>query len=106
MGLTIAQISQECCANGGVGAYLLRLYPALAEAGHRVIVVHADRTVGREGVPGAYQSFYVADFDQFTPAGDCPVRAAAVLEILERVAPDVVHVQRNNNFVLDAALRA
>src|SRR5437016_1027724 len=106
MGLTIAHLSQECSSNGGVGAYLLRLYPALAEAGHRNLVVHADPAATRDAVPGVSQSYYVADFDRFTPAADRAERAAPVLEILQAVAPDIVHVHRNNNFVLDAALRA
>jgi glycosyltransferase involved in cell wall biosynthesis len=106
MGLTIAQVSLEGSAHGGVGAYLLQLYPALAEAGHRIIAIHADRAAARSAVPGACQTFYVEDFGQFAPGADGQARAARVLQVLDAVEPDVVHVHWNNNFALDAAMRA
>src|SRR5215813_4495268 len=98
--LTVVQLSKENSANGGVGSYLLRICPALQEQGHEVIVIHSDRSSAASS-PGVSSQFCVEDFDRWDSETVQRKRAAAVIEILESIGPDIVHVQGNNNFELE-----
>ncbi|HLB45259.1 MAG TPA: glycosyltransferase family 4 protein, partial [Candidatus Limnocylindrales bacterium] len=69
-------------------------------AGHDVLVVHA--AGGAAGEPGSYA---IADFAAFADETTSRERAAAVLAALDRFGPDVVHLQSNNNFRLEAEIR-
>lgn len=104
MGLRIAQLSKDYSANGGVGAYLLRLCPAIEAAGHNVVVVHADPAASSPSLDSPRQ-FYVEGFDRFEVENGCQVRAFQVIKVLEEVRPDIVHIQGNNNFFLEAGIR-
>jgi glycosyltransferase involved in cell wall biosynthesis len=104
MGLTIAQVSNSCSRNGGVGTYVLNLCRALGNAGHRVFVVHADPTVSSPP-PGAHDHFFVEEFDHFSDEDRSRSTARSVMHVLQRLRPDVVHIQSNNNFVLEADIR-
>lgn len=101
--MRIALVTREASLNGGVGAYVVRLVAALVRAGHEVGVVHADpaavldRTLCRH--------WRVDQFDEYTTPEVMQVRARAVLAHLAAFAPEVVHVQGCNNFVLEAEIR-
>jgi glycosyltransferase involved in cell wall biosynthesis len=82
-----------------VGRYVRDLADAQRAAGHEVLVVHA----GARGAPPGIE--VVADFAADAPDGIARVRAEAVMEVLRRFTPDVVHLQSNNNFALEADIR-
>lgn len=103
MSLKIAQIARDWTINGGLASYVRDLVAALESAGHEVAVVHADEPAG--GTPGR-QRFQVPWFSEFGEGPEVEDRARRVLEILEHFRPDVVHVQCNDNFVLEGAIRA
>jgi glycosyltransferase involved in cell wall biosynthesis len=104
MSLRIAQLAQESSRNGGVGAYVTQLCEALVEAGHKVSLIHANPTSNFRP-SGDLQDFCVPQFAEFASHGASAKRAEQILEILQTVQPDVVHIQSNNNFVLETALR-
>lgn len=97
--MRVTLISDEWRRNGGVASYLRRLASALAGRGDAVQVVHNDR--GAEAAPGVRDD-YAAGATAYGGAAATP----GALALVERFAPDVVHVQSCNNFGLEAALRA
>jgi glycosyltransferase involved in cell wall biosynthesis len=101
--MRIAIVTREASLNGGVGSYVTRLVAALSRAGHQVGVVHADRAAALDGV--ACRSWFVEGYDEYTDSGLMHVGAADVLARLAEFAPDVVHVQGCNNFVLEEQIR-
>lgn len=104
MRLRIAYLSKDFSSNGGVGTYLLKLCSALEAAGHEVIVIHADPGVSLSPSIGFHQ-FYVEGFDQFAPQYNERTSASRVIEILEGFKPNIVHIQGNNNFLLETGVR-
>ncbi len=102
--MRIAQVSADCSRNGGVGAYLLRLSRALADAGHEVGVVHGDARVSARP-PGVREHLFVRDFHRYEDEERCSGKAAEVMRWLDTFRPDVVHFQGNNNFVLERECR-
>lgn len=98
--LRIAQISKEYSTNGGVGTYLLNLCPALEAAGHKVIVIHADPNASL-ATSDASGQFFVEGFDRFVAENNGRGSASSVVKILEALKPDIVHIQSNNNFLLE-----
>lgn len=102
MPLRIAQITKDWSPNGGVANYTRDLARALRGAGHEVTVVHADPAAPALG--DGVREVLVGGFADHEP-GTARARADRVLDALATVAPDVVHVQGNNNFALEAGLR-
>lgn len=98
--MRIAQLTQDWSAGGGVGRYVRDLAGALRAAGHQVLVVHAAGGMADEPEVSA-----VAGFSAFADQTTSRERARAVLAVLDRFAPDVVHLQSNNNFPLEAEIR-
>ncbi len=102
--MRIVQLSKEWSANGGVGTYLLHLRPALEAAGHEMTVIHADANVSV--LPSAVSGqFYVKGFDQFKTDSNYRKIPSEVIAVLEAVNPDIVHIQGNNNFLLEHEIR-
>jgi glycosyltransferase involved in cell wall biosynthesis len=102
--LRIIQLSKDYSSTGGIATYVLQLCSALEAAGHEVIVIHADPKAAP--VPaGVSRQFYVKEFDRFTSDGQGGRTASEVIEVLETVDPDLVHIQANNNFMLEAEIR-
>ena len=100
----VVQLSKELSASGGVGTYLLHLCTALENAGQEVIVIHADpRSLASPS--GVSHQFYVEKFDEFEGEHNGRTRTSRVMEILETVKPDIVHIQGNNNFLLEDEIR-
>lgn len=102
MPLRIVQITKDWSPNGGVSTYVRNLSRALQSAGHDVAVVHADPHAPPLG--SGVREVLAVGFADYAPAS-APLRAARVLEELEQLRPDVVHVQGSNNFALEAELR-
>lgn len=102
--MRIVQLSKEFSANGGVGTYSLNLSAALESAGQEVIVVHADPSASAS-TSGVSRQFYVEGFDQFGDHRNSRRSTSQVIEILEAVKPDIVHIQGNNNFLLEDEIR-
>ena len=97
--MRIAQVTQDWSPDGGAGRYTRDLVEALRAAGHEVRVIHPGSGAAEPGcdvVPG---------FAVQGPDAVARTRAAAVMEALGPFAPDVVHVQSNNNFVLEGEIR-
>jgi len=98
--LRIAQLSKDYSAKGGVGTYVRSLCTALGADGHEVIVIHADPGMPLPP-PGVAGQFYVEGFDKFGSKSDSRRSASQVIEILKAISPHIVHIQANNNFLLE-----
>jgi len=102
--LRIAQISKDFSTNGGAGAYVLRLRSGLEALGYEVLVVHADANVP-PSPSGESRQFYVAGFDRFVIENDRRNSRTRIMEILGTFNPDIVHIQANDDFVLEMEIR-
>lgn len=102
--MKIVQLSGNYSLNGGVGTYVFRLTQKLTSAGHQVSVIHSDT---RLPLPTGDRAslFYVNRFDAFTSPDESSRLAAEVMATLKKIGPDVVHVQSNNNFLLENQIR-
>jgi glycosyltransferase involved in cell wall biosynthesis len=101
--MKIVQISKECSSNGGVGAYVCNLLSALQSIGHDVSIIHADQNADTS--LGKVHQFYVKDFDRYASIAESKKSASAVMQILNSIHPDIVHIQGCNNFHLEAEIR-
>lgn len=101
--MRIVQLTKDYSANGGVGNYLLHLCPALEGAGHEVVVIHSDALAPSSD--SNFRQYFVEGFDRFD-GQYADARAKQVMAILEKEQPAVVHIQGNNNFLLEARIRA
>lgn len=100
--MRVTLISDEWRRNGGVAAYLRGLASALAARGDEVQVIHGDRE--GQPVPGVRDHCVPGGTGDSGPAAR--VAGATAFSHVSDFDPDIVHVQRCNNFVLEAALRA
>ncbi len=101
--MRIVQLTKDYSANGGVGNYLLYLCPALEGAGHEVVVIHSDALAPSSN--SNFRQYFVEGFDRFD-GRYADARAKQVMAILEKEQPAVVHIQGNNDFLLEARIRA
>lgn len=101
--MRIALLSSDWRPTGGVATYVRSLARALSDAGHQVLVLHGDAEATAEDSAG----FDVVAVPRALVAASAR-DSGLVQRTLDAVAafsPDVVHVQSNNNFPLEDALR-
>lgn len=67
-------------------------------------MIHADPSASAS-TSGVSRQFYVEGFDQFGDHRNSRRSTSQVIEILEAVKPDIVHIQSNNNFLLEEEIR-
>lgn len=101
--MKIVFLSSIFSPTGGVGSYVLRLTKALAAKGTAVTVIHNDANAVDPGITGVRQC-RVTDFDVFESA-ESPAKIKEVMDVLKREEPDLVHVQANTHFELEAEIR-
>ncbi len=102
--LKIVQLTNEFSTNGGVGSYLLRLCPALEKAGLENYVIHSDPQVADLSL-GVIKHFFINEYHKYQSRNESEKSAACVIKILDSIKPDFVHIQGNNNFVLEEEIR-
>ena len=101
--MRVTFISAEWRRNGGVASYVMRLARQMVARGDAVQVVHGDRSpdavagVRDDAVPGC------TDYGRAAAGQDAATPAA--LDAIRAFAPDVVHVQSCNNFLLEQRVR-
>lgn len=105
--MRLALLTDDWSPTGGVASYLRRIAPALAGAGHSVLVLHDGDTdpedaVGRvstrltvRGIPGAFR-----DYGRRRNLASIPPVVAA----LGRFKPDVVHLHACTNLPLQTTI--
>ncbi len=101
--MKIVQICNNYSLNGGVGSYVIRVCAALASAGHELNVVYSVEPAAL--TRGNPQLFHVEGFDAFTNLRKSRIKTAQVMNLLNAVRPDLVHIQSNNNFILEENIR-
>ncbi len=87
---------------GGVGNYVMRLAKAFTREGIEVIVIHDDAAAVKEP-SDLLRQHRVQNFSVFEPE-DSREKIKAVMEILGREKPDLVHVQANTHFELETEI--
>ncbi len=104
--MRVALLTDDWRPTGGVASHVRLVAPALAEAGHDILVVHA----GDADDPGpTHERLQVRvvrgatrDHGRRANASAVP----AVLDVVRAFSPHVVHIHANSNLLLDDALRA
>jgi len=101
--MRLALLTDDWRVTGGVASHVRLVAPALARAGHEVLVLHAaPQTV--EHIPGVAVTGIVGAFRRYGTIADTAA-AAVVLEELRRFRADVVHIHSNDNLPLVEAVR-
>lgn len=101
--MKVLLLGQDFAISGGVGKYLNRLTHALVAQGHTVGAIQALSLEARPWPPQV-GLWTVSNFNAF----DERVRPGAVrhvLDIVDHVRPDIVHVHDGSNFALEEELR-
>lgn len=101
--MKIVHLSHAYALNGGVGSYVRRLMPALQSAGQDVSLIHSEISE-RDRPEEGFKKYYVSSFDCGNRERNDPGERE-VMSLLKQVNPDIVHVQHNNNFPLEAEIR-
>lgn len=101
--MKIVQVSKECSSNGGVGTYVCNLLSAFQSSGHDVSIIHAD--LNADTTLSEAHQFYAKDFDRYASKADSEESTSQVMQILNSIHPDIVHIQGCNNFYLEAEIR-
>jgi glycosyltransferase involved in cell wall biosynthesis len=105
MGYRIVLLTKECSVTGGVGSYIENLSNALDSAGHHVTIIHSDARPSI-AIANNVRRLYAPHFDEFDRLEISQDRAHQVLAMLQSIQPDIVHVQCNNNFILEKQIRS
>lgn len=102
--MRIAFITPDWVPNGGIATHVRLVASALANAGHQLLVLHADAADG-VGPPGVE----LARVRSFSHAASGPHAELAVAEVMEQLfafRPDVVHVHGAHNVPLEQRVMA
>lgn len=101
--MRILLLGHDFATSGGVGKYLNQLVHGLVAAGHEVGAIQS-LAVDTGRWPDGAQRWTVPLFDAFDP-GVRPHATEAVLELVDRMHPAVVHVHDGSNFELEREVR-
>lgn len=102
--MRIAHLTADWLATGGVSSYVRLLAPAQAGDGHDVLVVHANAPL-EEHLPPRLTIEAVPAAFRHEPGGDDARFIAPVRALLERFAPDLVHIHASDNFAVEDDVR-
>lgn len=103
--MRLALLTDDWHPTGGVASYVRLVAPALARAGHEVLVLHAGHDSASDSLPGVSVRGILGAFRDFGPAANA-VAARAVTDALQAFGADVAHVHANNNLPLGDAVCA
>jgi len=99
----LALLTDDWHPTGGVASYVRLVAPALARAGHDVLVLHAGPQTS-EHVAGVMVTAIDGAFRHYNHRADVAA-VPLVLDQLRQFRADVVHVHSNENFPLVEAVR-
>ncbi len=106
--MRIALLTDDWRPTGGVANHVRLVAPALANAGHQVLVLHAGderEHAGDRPVPGVTVQGILGAFRDFGHNANTAV-IPPVVEALRDFGADIAHLHANANLVLERAVRA
>lgn len=103
--MRLALLTDDWQPTGGVASYVRLVAPALARAGHDVLVLHAGHDSASNSLPGVTVRGILGAFRDFGPAANT-AGARAVSDAVRNFGADVAHVHANTNLALADAVCA
>ncbi len=103
--MRLALLTDDWQPTGGVASYVRLVAPALARAGHDILVLHAGDDAPADALPGVAVRGVRGAFRDYGPRANS-VAARAVIDVLRDFSPDVAHIHANNNLPLADAVCA
>lgn len=103
--MRLALLTDDWHPTGGVASHVRLVAPALARAGHDILVLHAGHDATSDSLPGV-RVHGIPDAFRDRGAAANASAARAVSEALRDFGADLAHIHANDNFVLGAAVRA
>lgn len=101
--MKILHLSKVFSPSGGVGSYVLRLCRAQVDAGHEVFLIHSDEQAVQGVLPESAMR-QVKDFHLYEDASN-EQKTEEVMAEIDRISPDVVHIQNNQNLKLEKVIQ-
>jgi glycosyltransferase involved in cell wall biosynthesis len=101
----LALLTDDWQPTGGVASYLRLVAPALARAGHDVLVLHAGQHHSADQPAGITVRGIVGAFRDLGSTANAAA-TAQVTEALRDFGADLAHIHANDNFPLAGAVRA
>lgn len=103
--MRLAFLTDDWQPTGGVASYVRLVVPALARAGHDVLVLHAGPDSAEPGPAGVTVRGMLGAFRDQGPAANAAT-ASEVCAALRDYRADLAHIHANDNLPLGAAVRA
>lgn len=103
--MRLALLTDDWQPTGGVASYVRLVAPALARAGHAILVLHAGHDAASDRLPGMTVRGIHGAFRDCGPAANAQA-ARDVCGALREFGADLAHIHANDNFALGAAVRA
>lgn len=103
--MRLALLTDDWQPTGGVASYVRLVAPALARAGHEVLVLHAGEHNPADQPPGITVHGIVGAFRDRGSAANTHA-AGQVTDQLRAFGADLAHIHANDNFALAGAVRA
>ena len=103
--MRLALLTDDWHPTGGVASYVRLVAPALARAGHDILVLHAGPDAPSDSLPGVTVRGSLGAFRDLGSTANT-VAAGDVSAALRDFGADVAHIHANDNFTLGAVVRA
>lgn len=103
--MRLALLTDDWQPTGGVASYVRLVAPALARAGHDVLVLHAGQGVATDQPDGVTVRGIVGAFRDLGSAANATA-TTQVTDALRGFGADLAHIHANDNFPLAGAVRA
>lgn len=103
--MRIALLTDDWQPTGGVASYLRLVAPALARAGHDILVLHAGEHAAADTLPGVAVRGIPGAFRDYGSAANAAA-ARVVSGVLREFGADLAHVHANDNLPLGDAVCA
>lgn len=103
--MRLALLTDDWHPTGGVASYVRLVAPALARAGHDILVLHAGHDAPADSLPGVRVRGILGAFRDRGATANAAA-AGDVSAALRDFGADLAHIHANDNFTLGAVVRA
>ena len=102
--MRLALLTDDWQPTGGVASYVRLVAPALARAGHDILVLHAGQDSPSDSQPGVTVRGLLGAFRDYGASANTAA-AGHVTAALRAFGADLAHIHANDNFTLGSAVR-